>query len=404
MKIGIITYHLRNLGGHYQLLQLAQRLQKRGHKVTVYTLRREIEDIDKSKLKGLKIKSCNFKGELENKSHGQIVGWFLYIKYLLKINTLLSNLIINDDLELLNPHDWPVHWAAIFVKLRKKIKIVWTCNDVWHIPGKEELPESRWLFKVGNTFILQPFDKFVTHLVDCICVLSHDSNRILSNYYKMKTKLVRSGIDLDDYKKTYEKKYSRAKINLPQNSFVFLCLHSFFPHRRYEDAIEAFEKFILNNKKANAKLVISGSDLFDKKYAKKISNLVIEKNLKNKIIIRTKYMAKKEQLYYMFSADVFVLPHINYMWGLLAIEAMAVGLPCIMSDQVGARDVVEDKESTLIFKARDTFDLYKKMQQIYSDKKLRKKIAVNGKKIVWNTFSWEKYAQNMELVFKKELT
>ncbi|HMN24828.1 MAG TPA: glycosyltransferase family 4 protein [Ignavibacteriaceae bacterium] len=60
--------------------------------------------------------------------------------------------------------------------------------------------------------------------------------------------------------------------------------------------------------------------------------------------------------------NVFVLPSISETWGLAVNEAMACGLPVIVSDKVGcAFDLVEQDENGYIFKSNDEKELMKVM-------------------------------------------
>ena len=52
-------------------------------------------------------------------------------------------------------------------------------------------------------------------------------------------------------------------------------------------------------------------------------------------------------------ADVCVVPSIYEPFGLVALEAMASGCPCIVADTGGLREVVPHDEVGLRFRARD---------------------------------------------------
>ena len=52
-------------------------------------------------------------------------------------------------------------------------------------------------------------------------------------------------------------------------------------------------------------------------------------------------------------ADVCVVPSIYEPFGLVALEAMASGCPCIVADTGGLREVVPHEEAGLRFRARD---------------------------------------------------
>jgi glycosyltransferase involved in cell wall biosynthesis len=57
------------------------------------------------------------------------------------------------------------------------------------------------------------------------------------------------------------------------------------------------------------------------------------------------------------NADIFVLPSRHDGWGVVVNEALGAGLPIIVSDRVGARDLVEDGYNGLIVRAGDVVSL-----------------------------------------------
>jgi glycosyltransferase involved in cell wall biosynthesis len=67
---------------------------------------------------------------------------------------------------------------------------------------------------------------------------------------------------------------------------------------------------------------------------------------------------------YLAAADVFVLPSYMDAWGLVVNEAMACGLPCIVSNAVGAGpDLVSGPDTGLVFPAGDVDRLYASLER-----------------------------------------
>jgi glycosyltransferase involved in cell wall biosynthesis len=61
-------------------------------------------------------------------------------------------------------------------------------------------------------------------------------------------------------------------------------------------------------------------------------------------------------------ADLVVLPSRYETWGLVVNEAMHLGVPCLVSDEVGCqRDLVTDGETGWVFRANDTSELRRKL-------------------------------------------
>jgi glycosyltransferase involved in cell wall biosynthesis len=299
--------------------------------------------------------------------------------------------------DILNPHEWPASWACVFVKLYKRVPVVWMCNDVWHLPDEGE--ETRLRFKVMKKTVIGATDFILSLFIDRIVVLDNRIKGIVKNYYHKEAIVIRSGIDLEDYKKEISQASAREQLKIEKNSFVFICFSIFFPHRRFEDVIEAFRR--LYNENSNARLMIIGSSQFDQDYYLKIKKLRESYNLQMAIDINDSFLPEDQVKKYLIAADVFVFPNEKQTWGLAVIEAMALGKPCIVSDEVGVHEIINNGENGLIFKCRNIDDLSEKMERLFKDEKLRKKIGLNAQKFVFANFSWENYAGQMMDVFQK---
>jgi glycosyltransferase involved in cell wall biosynthesis len=69
--------------------------------------------------------------------------------------------------------------------------------------------------------------------------------------------------------------------------------------------------------------------------------------------------------------DVFVMPARRESLGLVALEAMAMECPVVLSDTGSAREVVGNQEYGLTFRSDDAFDLQRKLRILVADAELR---------------------------------
>jgi glycosyltransferase involved in cell wall biosynthesis len=75
------------------------------------------------------------------------------------------------------------------------------------------------------------------------------------------------------------------------------------------------------------------------------------------------------------AADIFVLPSRHDGWGVVVNEALGAGLPIIVSDRVGARDLVEDGRNGLITCAGDVEELADALLQLGQSHEKRRSFA-----------------------------
>ncbi|HEY8172209.1 MAG TPA: glycosyltransferase family 4 protein [Dehalococcoidia bacterium] len=91
-------------------------------------------------------------------------------------------------------------------------------------------------------------------------------------------------------------------------------------------------------------------------------------------------------------ADIFVLPSVEDGFGMVAAEAMAAGLPVIVSDCAGSAGVVEDGVSGFIVPARDAAALAGRIDDLVRDAALRRRLGAAGHSSV-RSRSWDAYGR-----------
>ena len=93
------------------------------------------------------------------------------------------------------------------------------------------------------------------------------------------------------------------------------------------------------------------------------------------------HVADQEELVGAYrSADIFVLNSFKVegweeLFGLSLVEAMACGLPCIATDCVGPRELVEDGVHGFVIPQKDRRALHHKLEQLILDADLREKLG-----------------------------
>ena len=82
---------------------------------------------------------------------------------------------------------------------------------------------------------------------------------------------------------------------------------------------------------------------------------------------------------YYKSADLFVLPTREDIWGLVHNDAMAYGLPVITTEKcVAGLELIKNYENGFIIPIEDEISLYEKMNIILKDEKIRNYMSTNN--------------------------
>jgi glycosyltransferase involved in cell wall biosynthesis len=166
----------------------------------------------------------------------------------------------------------------------------------------------------------------------------------------------------------------RRRLGIPDaTNTVFLYLGRLEPFKGIQDLFDAYVR--LRTQRKDVALMVAGSgslEMFVHDAAESLRSVHYLGHLTG------------EHVWQAYSAaDVFVLPSRREPWGLVVNEAMAAGLPVIVTDSVGcADDLVRTGVTGLIVKAGDGASLYSAMLELADNPFGRKRMGEEGKRLI----------------------
>ena len=405
MKIAIIVRKLSVCGGtQRQALNLAIQLQARGDEVTVYALRYEkgkgfTDLIDRIHVVALP-------------EHRAPQGMFARVEHFLPLFFIeqlqedrdardLARLI-DAETELLNPHHDPATYktAYYFKKYRHNVHSVWMMNDLTTKYGSflraRELYEQKrlgFITRIGY-MLFDAWERMrFMRVQNVITVLDNHDKDLARRYLKREAQVVRSGIDISQFPFV-----PRALSTEGDRPVRLLMVGIFFTHRRFEDAIEAVS--ILTRSGVACILTIIGDPTTDRAYAAAMANVARNYNLTKTVIFRGR-VDEKELIDAYARHDIFLFPSHLQSWGLAVFEAMASGLPVIVSRTAGASEILVNGENALIVNPKSPEEIVRAIRHLLCNRRLYQQLSRNGRLFVEERMSWKRYADTMRGIFER---
>jgi len=403
MHIAIIESKLDGKGGSQrQALSLALELKKMGHAVKVYALACNKEACFPDMLNQLEIVCLPSVNRSLHKKPMKIFGPFNYMFYAREESRRARELAFHIDrnTDILNPHDrLGFRTAYYFKRLVKDIPAVLMMSDIltkgWMAWRRQQLNPAlvpslrKKLFnRIVDAYEVRKF--IMPH--EGIVTLDNRTKAWVDDYFGKKAVVVRSGLDIEKFPFVFHR--------APSYQVKILMAGIFFIHRRYEDAIRAVKMLV--DKHYDVYLSVAGIYARNSEYAdyyRKLCDLVGELNLND----RVKFLGNisdEELLSQYHHNDIYVSPNHLQSWGLAVFEAMACGMPVIVSKTAGASEVLTDGKTGLLVNPKSPQEIANAIERLCGDFDLYATLSSSGREFVEKNISWKQYAQGMTRVFE----
>lgn len=166
----------------------------------------------------------------------------------------------------------------------------------------------------------------------------------------------------------------REQLDISSSAKVVLFASKLVERKRAIDLLRAFD--LMRHEHEDVVLLIVGSGPEEpvlRQAAELMEGCVRFLGFKNQAELPALYAA----------SDVFVLPSADEPWGLVVNEAMAAGLPVIVSNEVGAApDLVEGKDTGLVYPVGDIAHLGIALNSLLGSAEARERMARNASALI----------------------
>ena len=192
------------------------------------------------------------------------------------------------------------------------------------------------------------------------------------------------GLDCNLFK-PLNKSECKAKFGIKPDSKVIFFRALTSPFKGMEYIIEALESL-----ETNHKICILT-----------VGEVGVLSHLSEKFQIIETGVCKDEQLMVELfnAADIFLMPSLNETFGLMAMEAMACGVPSIVTEGTPLPEVTFYPQASLTVPKKDSYALGKMIKQLLDNPTKINDMAINARNLTIRNYSMSQYATSINNVY-----
>lgn len=225
------------------------------------------------------------------------------------------------------------------------------------------------------------FRKLWVHRADCVLAVSEAGRQaaIAGGVKEGRIRISYSGVDLGKIEKDALFFSAREKLGIPPGALVIGSVANIAPKKGYHYLIEAFSKVAHN---APLFLIIVGAD--DHGMQKEL----VAKAATSGVADRIHFVGFQDNVYPFIAAmDIFALASVNEGFGIVLLEAMALGKPVIATEVHGPPEIILHGETGFLVPPADADALGKVILLFIQNPSLQKIMGEAGRERVIKKFS-----------------
>jgi len=294
-------------------------------------------------------------------------------------------LLRKEKIQLINANGF--HAMAVIAPAAKLcgIPLLWTCHGWW--------PRGRLTGMFINTFV----DKV-------IAVSDFVRNKLETEGYVRPSIIERIplGIDLAKFRDQKPSDIIRCEFGLNKNTPLIGMIARFQEIKGHHVFVQMAAE--ISRTHPNARFMIVGSPVFGKPsetdYYRENQELIYKHSLDEKIIL-TGFRDDIAQI--LGALEVLVVPSEFESFGMVVLEAMAMGIPVVSCAKGGPEEIIEDGKNGFLISEQNPIRLAQKVLYLIENPHDKKAMGVAGKKTVSQNYRIEDQVKKIEARYIKLL-
>lgn len=206
------------------------------------------------------------------------------------------------------------------------------------------------------------------------------------------------GVDMSKFNPNVDGSAIRRKLHIQKTDVVVISTRPFYNNNHYniECLIRAIPMIVRGHE--NAKFIIKGAGPLEGYLKRLVEKLNISKHVRFVGLVPYDEVAR-----YLCASDIYVSTCFVDSTSVSLLEAMACGVPPVVTDIPGNREWIKDGEDGLLFPPKNSSALAEKIMQLTENQSLRNRFGKRCFQIIKRRATWEKCVSKMEAIYKSLL-
>jgi len=291
--------------------------------------------------------------------------------------------------DVVHGHDWLITHAAATMKTLFDVPLVATVH------ATEAGRHQGWLPDDANKAI-HSMEWWLTYEARRVITCSSHMSWEVTRLFELppdKVDVIPNGIDLDRWSVS-DAAVAQARADLAPDGPLVVYSGRLEWEKGVHDLLEAMPE--LRRRHPGLRMAVVGDGTQADELARQADELGL-----TDVVTFVGWVEDEDLVALAAAADVAVVPSIYEPFGLVALEAAAVGTPLVVADTGGLREFVEHGVTGLRFEARDVPALTDAVSALIDDEVLARRLVRDARVVVSGDYSWEHVAARTVEVYAR---
>jgi len=263
---------------------------------------------------------------------------------------------------------------------RRGTRVVYTAHGFHFFTGA---PVKNWL-------LFYPAERFLSRFTDLLITINGEDYRRAQRFHAGAVALVNGvGVDLSRFESLAGRADTRAALGLAMDTPVVICVGEHIDRKNHETALRAIAPL------SQAHVLFCGVGAKEQALRALARELGMEE--------RAHFLGFRRDVPDLLAAsDVFVFPSWQEGLPVSQMEAMAAGLPCVVSDVRGNVDLIHQGEGGFVCRPDDVSGFTREIQRLLEDPMLRESMGRRNRREM-EAYSLNTVMEQMEALYRGQL-
>lgn len=235
----------------------------------------------------------------------------------------LAQLCREWDIQVIHCHYLRENYIAMLAKkYNKAVKVVYTNHFVM---------ENNWVTRLSNRLLDKKQDRMIA-----VCNLGKEQ-LVKNGWSASRIQVVHNGVDMEAWAGERGESTIRAELGIPEDRFVMLCASRFAHDKGHAYLLRALKVLTTLTDKPFTMLLAGDGELLEPSKA-----LAQELELTGE---QVKFVGFRKDIKNLYKgSDLYINSSQHEALSFLIVEAMAAGLPAVITDMAGNPDILKGPE------------------------------------------------------------